>query len=158
MEEIRAHDLVLVAIVKTPRDLEIARVLGWYRIPLVSAPKTMRIDWLAFYQTAAFGSSRWRVETVAPVRGYELMRRADLLREEADHPRAKDPYVKLQLGPLQRLDQPIPSAKWRRFTFLYTTGERLLRARDLRDLRVPASKERDILWKLLRERQSTEGD
>ena len=158
MEEIRAHDLILVAIAKTPRDLEIARVLGWYRIPLATAPKTIRIDWMAFYQTAAFGSSRWRVETVAPVRGFELMRRADLLREESEHPRAEDPYFKVQLGPLQRLDQPIPSATWRRFTFLYTTGERLLKARDLGDLRVPGSKERDILWKLLRERETSEAE
>ena len=27
-------DLVLVAILKDKRDLEIARVLGWYRIPI----------------------------------------------------------------------------------------------------------------------------
>ena len=27
-------DLVLVAILKDKRDLEIARVLGWYRIPV----------------------------------------------------------------------------------------------------------------------------
>ena len=158
MEEIRAHDLILVAIVKTPRDLEIARVLGWYRIPLATAPKTMRVDWLAFYQTASFGNRRWQVEWFARVRGYELLRRADLLREESEHPRANDPYFKVQLGPLQRLDQPVPSARWRRFTFLYTTGERLLRARDMRDLRAPASNERDILWKLLRDRRSTEGD
>ncbi len=29
-----ASDLVLVAILKDKRDLEIARVLGWYRIPV----------------------------------------------------------------------------------------------------------------------------
>jgi hypothetical protein len=31
-------DIVLVAIMKDPRDLEIARVLGWYRIPVRHAP------------------------------------------------------------------------------------------------------------------------
>ena len=29
-----ASDLVLVAILKDKRDLEIARVLGWYRVPV----------------------------------------------------------------------------------------------------------------------------
>ncbi len=55
---IPASALVLVAIITTRRDLEIARVLGWYRIPLRRAPKVIAVDYLAFYQTAAFGSRR----------------------------------------------------------------------------------------------------
>jgi hypothetical protein len=153
MTEIQPDDLVLVAIVKTPRDLEIARVLGWYRIPLATAPKTIRVDWIAFYQTAAFGDGRWSVRFIAPVRGYELVTREELLRDERDHPRAKEPYFKLQLGPVESLPKPIPSRRWRRFTFLYSTGERLLMAQDLKDLRVRSSKEKDSLWKLLAERR-----
>jgi hypothetical protein len=153
MEEgIAPDDLILVAIVKTPRDLEIARVLGWYRIPVGSAPKTLRVDWLAFYQPATFGEERWSIHYVAPVRGYELASREELLRDEVDHPKAHEPYFKVQLGPLKTLKEPIRSARWRRFTFLYTTGERLATARDLKDLRVPTSRTRDRLWKLLRER------
>ena len=30
--------LILVVLMNDPRDLEIARLLGWYRIPLRSAP------------------------------------------------------------------------------------------------------------------------
>jgi len=152
MIEIQPEDLVLVAILKTPRDLEIARVLGWYRIPLATAPKTIRVDWIAFYQTAAFGDERWSVGYVAPVQGYELVTREELLRDERDHPKAKEPYFKLQLGPVQPLPQPIPSNRWRRFTFLYSTGERLLLAKDLKDLRVRSSREKESLWKLLAER------
>ncbi len=151
MEEIKHEDLVLVALINKPRDLQIARLLGWYRIPLQTAPKTVRVDWLAFYQTKAFGDERWSVRYIAPVRGHELVARAELLREEQDHLRADEPYYKLQLGPLQQLSQPIPSRRWRRFTFLYTTGERLLNAKDLKDLRLPSSYERDLLWKILRE-------
>ena len=152
MSNIQPEDLILVAIVKTPRDLEIARILGWYRIPLATAPKTIRVDWIAFYQTAAFGDGRWSVRYIAPVRGYELVTREELLRDERDHPRAKEPYFKLQLGPVEALPKPIPSQRWRRFTFLYSTGERLLMAQDLKDLRVRSSKEKDSLWKLLAER------
>ena len=50
--------LVLVAVMNDPRDLEIARLLGWYRIPLRTAPKVVYVDYLAFYQTGAFGDAR----------------------------------------------------------------------------------------------------
>jgi len=153
MSEIHPEDLVLVAIVKTPRDFEIARVLGWYRIPLATAPKTIRVDWIAFYQTAAFGEERWSVRYIAPVRGYELVTREELLRDERDHPRSKEPYFKLQLGPVEALPKAIPSQRWRRFTFLYTTGEHLVLAKDIKDLKVHSSKEKESLWKLLAERR-----
>lgn len=152
MREIHPQDLILVAVINRPRDLEIARVLGWYRIPLGTAPKTIRVDWLAFYLTAAFGPERWAVRYVAPVRGYELTTRGELLQDEPDHERAGEPYYKIQLGPLRKLARPIPAEKWRRFTFLYTTGRRLLSANELKELRVPPSTEHDMLWKMIRER------
>ncbi|NJN44676.1 MAG: hypothetical protein HC806_08140 [Anaerolineae bacterium] len=53
--------LLLVAIIPSPRDLEIARVLGWYRIPLRRAPKVVAVDYLAFYQpTGGFGARAGR--------------------------------------------------------------------------------------------------
>lgn len=152
MDEIQYDDLILVAILYSVRDLEIARLLGWYRIPVATAPKTIRVDWLAFYLTAAFGDERWSVPYIAHVRGHELVTRRELLRDEPDHPRADEPYFKLTLGPLRRLPRPIPSRRWRRLTFLYTTGERLMRAREVKDLTVTAADEHDRLWRLLRER------
>ena len=144
-------DLVLVAILKDKRDLEIARVLGWYRIPLKSAPKTVAVDYLAFYQTAKFGDEKWAINYVAPVRGHELVTRAELLRTQPDHPRANEMYYKVQIGPLERLPRPVPSRAWRRITFLYTTGDRLLAATELNDL-IVQSDERERLWKALYER------
>lgn len=144
-------DLVLVAVLKDKRDLEIARLLGWYRIPFQHAPKTVSVDWLALYQTAKFGAEKWAINYVAPVRGHELTTRAELLRTQPDHPRAGERYFKLQLGSLERLPRPIPSLKWRRLTFLYTTGERLLAATEINDL-IVQSDERELLWRALRER------
>jgi len=136
-----------------PRDLEIARLLGWYRIPLRSAPKVIAVDYLAFYQTAAFGEEKWRIQYIAPVRGHELTTRRELLRDEPDHPHANQEYFKVQLGPLVRLPEPILAEDWRRITFLYTTGEYLLQARNVRQL-VVQSEDRMILWQSLRERAS----
>lgn len=144
--------LILVALIPKPRDMEIARLLGWYRIPLRSAPKVVNVDYLAFYQDSAFGPDhRWQIETIAPVRGQELTTRGELLRDEANHPRAHEEYYKIQLGPLETLPQPVLAGNWKRVTFLYTTGELLRSAKTMRDL-VVRSEERDILWKSLRER------
>lgn len=144
--DILPEDLILVAIIKDPRDLSIARVLGWYRIPVCSAPKTLRVDWLAFFQTGAFAAERWSVRYICRVKGFELVTRRDLILEEPDHPRADEPYFKIQLAPLNKLPQPIIARRWRRFTFLYTTGDRIIHAQDLRDLRIPPSLKRDLLW------------
>jgi hypothetical protein len=149
---LRSDDLVLVAVIPSKRDLEIARLLAWYRIPLQTAPKTVQVDWLAFYLTGAFGEQSWSVRHLARVRGYELVARRELLSAEPDHPRAGEPYYKLQLGPLLQLDSPIPADRWRRFTFLYTNGARLLQAHSVKALTLPSGKERQRLWRMLRER------
>ncbi|MGD0752467.1 MAG: hypothetical protein ABSA23_13810 [Anaerolineales bacterium] len=152
---IKPTDLILVCVLPGPRDLEIARLLGWYRIPFRSAPKVVAVDGLAFYQPGTFGESGGRIEFMAPVRGYELTTRAELLRDEPEHPHAREEYFKIQLGPLERLAHPVIAEKWRRQTFLYTTGEYLLQAQSLNDL-VVRSDERQLLWQSLRER-ATQG-
>jgi hypothetical protein len=144
-------DLVLVCLMPKPRDMEIARLLGWYRIPLRTAPKIVSVDYLAFYQPKSFGERGGQIEFVAPVRGHELSTRGELLRDEGDHPRANEEYYKIQIGALEKLKQPIKSDQWKRLTFLYTTGEYLLEAKLLNDL-VVKSDERTLLWKSLRER------
>lgn len=147
--------LILVCLLPTPRDLEIARLLGWYRIPFRTAPKVVAVDALAFYQPGSFGDEAGRIEWTAPVRGHELTTRGELLHEEENHPRAKEEYYKIQLGPLEKLSQPIMADKWKRLTFLYTTGEYLLKAKTLNEL-VVQSDERQLLWKSLRERAENE--
>jgi hypothetical protein len=134
-----------------PRDLEIARLLGWYRIPLRSAPKVIAVDYLAFYQTAAFGEDKWRIQYLAQVKGHELATRRELLRDEPNHPHASQEYYKVQLGRLFTLPEPIVADKWRRITFLYTTGEYLSKAQTINDL-IVQSDERQLLWQALRER------
>ncbi len=145
--------LILVSVMNNPRDMEIARLLGWYRIPLRSAPKVVAVDFLAFYQTGAFKEERWRIQYLAPVRGHELATRLELLRDEPNHPHANQEYYKIQLGPLVSLPRPILAGKWRRITFLYTTGEYLLEAKTVGDLVVQCD-ERQTLWQALRERAS----
>lgn len=152
---ISATDLVLVSVLPVPRDLEIARLLGWYRIPLRSAPKVVAVDYLAFYQPASFGEHGGQIQFVAAVRGHELTTRAELLRDEPDHPRAHEEYYKIQIAELEQLPKPIMTEKWKRVTFFYTIGEYLFQACTLNDL-VVRSEERQTLWKALRERAAKE--
>lgn len=147
--------LVLVCLIPSPRDLEIARLLGWYRIPLRTAPKVVAVDYLAFYQPSTFGDRSGQIDYIAQVSGHELTTRGELLKDEADHPRAREEYYKIQLGALEKLKEPIKADKWKRLTFLYTTGEYLLHAHLLNDL-VVQNEERELLWKSLRERAEQE--
>ena len=152
---LKPTDLILVCLLPTPRDMEIARLLGWYRIPLRTAPKVVAVDYLAFYQPSAFAERGGKIEFVAPVRGHELTTRAELLKDEEDHSRAREEYYKIQIGSLEKLKEPINADKWKRLTFLYSTGEYLLHAKTINDL-VVAGDERQVLWRSLRERAENE--
>ena len=152
---LQPSSLVLVAFLPSPRDLEIARLLGWYRIPLRTAPKVVAVDYLAFYQPSTFGGRGGQIEYIAEVRGHELTTRGELLKDEADHPRAKEEYYKIQIGGLEKLKETIIAEKWKRITFLYTTGEYLLKAKTINDLVVDGD-ERQLLWHSLRERAENE--
>ena len=153
MEKIPADNaLLLVGVLPAKKDFEIARLLGWYRIPLRMAPKVVDVDYVAFYQTAAFGkNARWQIKWFAEVRGHELTTRRELIRDEPDHPHAGEEYYKIQLGSLQQRPEPIRTEKWKRITFLYTTGQLFNQARIINDL-VVRSEERQILWRNLRDR------
>lgn len=149
MDELDPDARVLVAIVTRSRDLAAAREQGWYRIPLVRAPAAIDAEYLAFYQTAAFGAERWAVRYYAAVRAVTLAARAELLPEEPAHPRAAQRYYRFALGPLQSLAVPVPSQRLRRLSFIATTAGQLLAARDVGQLWQPGPIEQagwEDLW------------
>jgi hypothetical protein len=153
---IRPSDLILIAVLNNRRDFEVVRLLGWYRIPLRFAPKVVEVDAIAFYQTAEFGAEKWSIRYAAPVLGVELVRRRELFHGEENHPRAEEEYYKLQLGPLEALPRPVAARSWKRLTFLYTTGERLLSAAEIGDLTLTGA-DRESLWRALRDRPAPAG-
>jgi hypothetical protein len=156
VHNIPGEALILVSILPDQRDLEIARLLGWYRIPLKSAPKVIDVDYLAFYQTGAFGGEhRWRIENFCPVRGHELVTRAELFHDQQDHARANEEYFKISLGPIETLQKPITTDSWKRITFLYTLGELFNKAATINEL-VVHSERRQLLWQSLRDRIGTQ--
>ena len=146
------EDRVLVAYVPRPSDFDLIRRDGWYRIPQRSAPKGLHAEVIAFYFGAAFGEEKYAIHYYARNAGHELAHRRDLLPHEADHPRANDIYYKVQLGPLQRLAQPIVSLRWRRLTFVHTTWDRFQDATEINDLFIEGGPYVDRLYATLKER------
>ena len=141
---------VLVAVMNSQRDFAYAREDHWYRIPQRTAPRFFPPDFVAFYFTKPFGAEAFSVRYYAPVRGHELRKRRELLPHEAAHPRADEPYYQLQLGPLLELPHAIPSKRWRRLTFVLTTGERLFSAWEINDL-ILGPAEHDLMWRALKD-------
>jgi len=146
-----ADDRVLVAVMSRPKDFEIARDQGWYRVPEDKAPRGVFFEYLAFYFTAAFGHKAWAVHWYARRTGHELLTRRDLLPDEPNHPRAGERYYRIQLGPLQRREPPIASLRWRRLTFIHTTWDRFQAAEEINDLFVEGGEFVDRLYHALRE-------
>ncbi len=150
MNDVDADDVVLVALLNQPRDLEIIRAERWYRIPAKHAPASLtQTRYVAFYLTKSFGETKWTIREYAPVRGHELVRRRDLFPDQTDHPRANDAYYKLQLGALIELPRPIVSRSGRRLLFIWTTGDKFSRAVEINDL-LGKSAADDALWDALK--------
>jgi len=145
-----ADDLVLVALMNNPRDLEIARAEHWYRVPAKHAlVHITQARYVAFYLTKTFGDDKWSIREYAPIRGHELVRRRDLFPDDIDHPRANDAYYKLQLGSPIRLPRPIVSRSGRRILFIWTTGKKFSCAVEINDL-LGKSEADDALWDALK--------
>ncbi len=142
---------VLVAVVNNLRDFQRASSEHWYRIPVKRAPRQIAAEYLALYQTAKFGSQGRRINYYAPILRYHVVTRAELIPDQLDHPRANDPYFKLELGDLIPLARPIDNARQPRITFITTTLERLLTAQDVSELWLRAAA-RQKLYAAVRER------
>lgn len=134
MDDIDPAARVLVCVVTRPADLARAREQGWYRVPVRRAPRALAAEYIAFYQTAAFGAERWSVRWLAPVLRVSIAARHELLPDEPCHPRAGDRYYRLAIGPLAALPLPVPARRLRRVSFIPTTLGQLARARDVREL------------------------
>jgi hypothetical protein len=141
LDESDSEARALVAVVTQPTELALIRREGWYRIPLARAPRDLAAEWLALYQTGAFGSEGRSIRWLAPITGIAIATRRELLPDQEYHPRAADQYYRVALGALQPLPVPLPSRRLRRVTFIATTLGQLLRARDVTDLWHPLEDE-----------------
>jgi very-short-patch-repair endonuclease len=152
----RRQARVLVAILPSVRDFEIARDRHWYRIPVGAVRKWVADRWpperIAFYQPKIFGREAFAVRYYARVTGIRKAARRDLFPEEMAGNGVVTEYFQISLGPLRRLARPIRSKRFRRIVFIRTTWEKLMTARQINDLYDESPLE-DWLWKELRRRK-----
>jgi len=125
---------VLIVFVKSRQDWEIARLQGWYRLPLRHGPRDIAARWIAFYQPGAFGAERWGVYSYARIRETHVVRRIDLFPHEPNHPRAQQHYHVISFESPLRLARPLLSDHGRRFVWTDTTWWRFTSAQSLDDL------------------------
>lgn len=140
---------VLVAIMNKLLDMGIARDQHWYRIPAHSVENRLKKrwppQWLAFYQTKAFGDEAHAVNYYAQILDIREVFRGQLFPDEPRDEKGMRRYYQLMLSPLKRLPQPILSRRWRYIVFIPTTWEKLMNAIEINDLSDESPLE-DRLW------------
>lgn len=140
---------LLVSIINNKHDLEIARDKHWYRIPVQSVEKFLAQSWppdyLAFYQTSAFGRNSYTISSYSKVVRTEIVKRKELFSEEPLNEKSNRDYYKISIEPLQQLPKPILSRRWRRIVFIQSTWEKFIKAVEINDL-FSGSKLEDKLW------------
>ncbi len=141
---------VLVAILPEPRNWQMVKSQGWYWIPCKSAPPS-NYEHIAFYfGSKKFGPDAYTIAWMARVASERTVLRRDLFPSEPFHPRADLPYLKINLGLLQALPQPIVSRRQRFLVFFATTLRKLQNARELNDLWHESPLE-DAMWRGLKQ-------
>jgi very-short-patch-repair endonuclease len=140
---------VLVAIMNNPLDFAIAQDRHWYRVPVSSAEKWLKVrwppQWLAFYQTKIFGEEAYAINYWAEVLGLRQVARWQLFPDQPRDERNNRRYWQISLGPLQRLSTPIFSRRWRRIVFIPTTWQKFDSAVEINDFYDESPLE-DLLW------------
>ena len=129
---------LLVAILNNPKDLAILRVQGWYRIPVSSAAKWLKDrwppQWLAWYQTGAFGNEEHAVHYYGEVVDIRQVQRWQLFPDEPPDARSERRYFQVFVSSIERLPKPIYSRRFRRIIFIPTTWAKFVAAVEINDL------------------------
>ena len=130
---------VLIAVMNSLADWEIACTQHWYRIPLAQVEKLKQQDywppqWLAFYQTKVFGAEAYAIRYYAQVNQCGEVCRWELFPDEPRGVRSEERYCKLGWSVLETLPHPIASQRLRRVTFIATTWEQFKAAKAIESL------------------------
>lgn len=129
-----AEDRVLVGVINRKRDLDTVLGEHWYRIPQKHMKRGVNAEYVAFFLSKAFGERNGGIHYFAERKGVELVYRRDLLPKEPNHPRANEPYYKIQLGTIHPKVPPVLNPSHRSLSFIYTTWDRFVNATQIKDL------------------------
>jgi very-short-patch-repair endonuclease len=139
---------VLIALINSKTDFEIAKSKNWYRIPVASAPlivKDDKIQIIAFYHTKEFAFEKYSICYYAVVTKISIVKRKELFPNEAENFKTNNNYYKIEFLPLLQLENPIISKRCRRILFIPTTKEKFFKATEINHLFNDSVLE-DLLW------------
>jgi hypothetical protein len=145
------EDRVLIGVINRKRDLAYARDEHWYRIPRDRMARGVHVEYIAFFLSGAFGERSSSICYYAERKGTELLYRRDLLPNEPNHKRADSVYYKVGLSDLVEKTPPIVNPTHRPISFIYTTWDRFVRARQISDLYSPNDYFVDRVYHALRD-------
>jgi len=136
---------VLIALLKEKKDFAILQTEGWYRIPIIQAPRRWPPRWLAFYQPKAFGEDAYRIRYYGEVEEIQVVPRRELFPNEFPNVNSGKLYYQIRLNSLEERASPIPSLRPRRLVFIPTTWGKFNLAEQINDL-FDDSPIEDHLW------------
>lgn len=151
----QTKNTVLVALMNSKVDFEIAKNERWYRIPVKSAPPIVRNgkpQLIAFYQTKIFDYEKYQINYYGIVDKITIVKRKELFPSETPNPKSEQEYYKIEFLPLIKLENPIISKRGRLLVFLPTTKEKFFKAKELNHLFNDSHLE-DILWERFEEKK-----
>jgi|GEM_PF-2250069 len=100
------RDHVLVALMPSPKDMDIARTKGWYRMPVTQrSPAVVRdgtATAIAFYQPGSFGDDRYVIRWYSQITSTVIRKRIEVLPNEALDPNAQRDHTISHYGSTQR--------------------------------------------------------
>lgn len=142
------NNTVLIALMNSKTDFEIAKSQNWYRIPVASAPKIVKeekIQIIAFYHTKSFTIEQYSICYYAIVNKISIVKRKELFSQETANLKTDKEYYKIEFLPLLSLEKPIISKRGRRILFIPTTKEKFIKATEINQLFNDSVLE-DLLW------------
>ncbi len=144
-------DRVLVGVVNRKKDFLIAQNDHWYRVPQKQMPHGINAEYIALFLSGkTFKEKSGGVAYFAPIKGYELKHRKDLLPDEDK--RADEVYYQLQFEKLLEKVPPIVNESKRSISFVRTTWDRFISAKTIADLYSQADYYVDRIYHALKSR------
>ena len=148
-------DRVLVGVINRKRDLNYLKQQRWYRIPQGRMPHGVYTEYIAFYVSGyaskAYGTPG--IHYYGKVSGVELAYRRDLVPHQPNHKRANETYYKVQFHSVIQRHPPITNDHNDSVVFIYTTWDRFVKARNIRDLYSDADYFVDRIYHALRDKR-----
>ncbi|MFZ4739683.1 MAG: endonuclease domain-containing protein [Bacteroidales bacterium] len=145
---------VLIAIMNSKIDFEIAKTHNWYRIPVTSAPKIVKdgkIQIIAFYLTQKFNDEKYTINHYGIVNNVSIKKRKEFFPFETPNIKSEKYYFKIDFQPLIKLEHPIISLRGRRILFIPTTKEKFFNSKEINNLFNDSILE-DKLWEEFKEK------